>query len=268
MKTVYYAVGSGLGHLTRARRVLAALDLASEATIVTSSRDRDAAGDIPTIVINEDDDIGAVIGTAQRLIIDAFPCGIRGELAGIDAPRRDYVARRLRWSEYAPICATPAPRFDVTYVVEELEESHSDWVQMHSSAVAPLGLNVAPEAGKEEDFWLVVHSGPAEEVQELLAYARELAARAGATPRMMVATRCAMELPADVALAATSPQEPPPYAAAARIITAAGFNVMLETEAWKHKHHVLPFPRRFDDQFARARARKSSSQKAEGRGQK
>lgn len=257
MTTVYYAVGGGLGHLTRACRVLTALALESEATIVTSCQHSEVAGSIPTIRINEDDDVRGVIGVPERLIIDTFPCGIRGELTGIDVPRREYVARRLRWSEYEPIRANAAPRFDITYVMEELEELHHEWLHERSSAVVPLTLRVQPQSAKEEDFWLIVHSGPADEVHELLGYARELASRAGEAPRMMVATRCAIDLPPEVRKLGGSLHQPPPYAAAARIISAAGFNVMLETEAWRHKHHVLPFPRRFDDQFARARARKS-----------
>jgi hypothetical protein len=31
---------------------------------------------------------------------------------------------------------------------------------------------------------------------------------------------------------------------------------MLETEPYRDKHHAIPFARRFDDQFARAAARK------------
>jgi len=34
---------------------------------------------------------------------------------------------------------------------------------------------------------------------------------------------------------------------------------MLETEAWRDKHSVVPFPRKFDDQFLRAARRKRSS---------
>jgi predicted glycosyltransferase len=49
------------------------------------------------------------------------------------------------------------------------------------------------------------------------------------------------------------------YPRAARIISAAGFNVMCETAAWADKHHVVPFWRRFDDQYLRASRRRSRS---------
>ena len=49
------------------------------------------------------------------------------------------------------------------------------------------------------------------------------------------------------------------FAGAAKIISAAGFNVMLETEPYRGKHHAVPMPRRFDDQFARAARRRSGA---------
>src|SRR5262249_49323155 len=44
---------------------------------------------------------------------------------------------------------------------------------------------------------------------------------------------------------------------AERVITACGFNVMRQTESLASIHRFLPFERRFDDQFQRARRRRS-----------
>ncbi len=271
MKTLYYAVGGGLGHLKRARRVLETLGLTSQAAIITSSGDVFVAGAIPTIHVSESDSIADIIRRehAGRFIVDAFPCGIRGELwragvppaviaAGRDARRLrpgrplslDYVARRLRWREYKHVCSSDV-HFETTYVVEELEEEHFRWIATHSASVVPLKLEVPQERAEQSDHWLIVHSGPVDEVRDLVEYARELAARRGESPRVLVATRCHVELPSGFEHVDTLP-----YASAARIISAAGFNVMLETEPWREKHYVVPFPRRFDDQFARAARRR------------
>ena len=43
------------------------------------------------------------------------------------------------------------------------------------------------------------------------------------------------------------------YPTADRIVTGGGFNAVRQTEAWSDRHLVVPFERRFDDQFARAR---------------
>ena len=58
----------------------------------------------------------------ERIIVDAFPLGLRGELAGIDVPL-DYVARLLRWDEYRRCVPQPLPRFGTTYLVEEVTHS-------------------------------------------------------------------------------------------------------------------------------------------------
>jgi hypothetical protein len=104
-------------------------------------------------------------------------------------------------------------------------------------------------------YWLIVHSGPAEEVLELIAYTRELT-----SSRVLVATPCDLPMSAGFARIDAFPVSHL-FADAERIVSAAGFNVMLETEPWRDKHIVLPFPRRFDDQFARAAKRKAASKK-------
>ncbi|HEX6083169.1 MAG TPA: hypothetical protein VF266_01510 [Thermoanaerobaculia bacterium] len=245
---VYYAPGGGLGHLTRGLRVLAKLQL--DATIVTTSqqvedrqsclstRDRqDGLSSTRLIRVPrhlEHDrlahrdwlrDLGAT-----RLIADAFPGGIQGELCGLDMPI-DYVARLLRWDAYRAAVPFELPHIETTYVVEELTHAPCGNV-----VLLDLSLPLVDEV-EEEPYSLVVHSGPEEEVRELVAYAREL----DATNEVVVAgTYPAAHL----------------FPAAAKIITAAGFNVMLETEQWRAKHVVVPFARRFDDQYVRAARRR------------
>ena len=225
---VYYARGGGFGHVTRARRVLAALRL--DASIVTC---------VPESPVD-------------RMIVDAFPGGLEGELCGLDV-RMDYVARLLRWNEYRRCVPGELPRFGTTYIVEELTSDHLAFVQAHSERVEFLELPVdAPRNDVPmEDYWLVVHSGPEHEVRELVAYAAELDPAA----RIVVASPYAVEGYEHVEAYPASQLFP----AAARIVSAAGFNVMLETEAWRDKHLVVPFPRKFDDQFLRAARRRATA---------
>ena len=231
---VYYAPGGGLGHLTRGLRVLAKLQL--DATIVTTSphAERVCRSFIRVPRHLENDRIAhrdwlRALG-AERIIADAFPGGIQGELCGLDVPI-DYVARLLRWDAYRAAVPFALPEIGTTYVVEEL--THAPF-----GKAVPLDLSLPfVEAVEEEPYWLVVHSGPEEEVRELVAYARELGA------------------PKELIVADTFPAAPL-FPAAAKIVTAAGFNVMLETEQWRAKHVVVPFARRFDDQFVRASRRR------------
>ena len=111
-----------------------------------------------------------------------------------------------------------------------------------------------PAVATLHEYWLIVHSGPEDEVRELVAYAQELM-NTQKPEQVLVATRCAMEPPEGFALIDAYPVTHL-FEHAMRIISGAGFNVMLETEPWRDKHHVIPFARKFDDQFARARARR------------
>ena len=180
----------------------------------------------------------------ERIIVDAFPCGILGELRDIDIPM-DYVARLLQWDAYAAATGAVMPHFETTYVVEPLTHA------VDSNRIIELDLREPPCEAAEEDFWLVAHSGSDDEVQHLAAHARELQQIEGIDAPIVIARR-------------TFPLAPM-LARAARIVSAAGFNIMLETEAWARKHEVVPLPRRFDDQFTRAARRRKLDQITDNR---
>jgi len=274
---LYYAVGGGLGHLVRGVRVLEALGLSRKASIVTASphaRDARIAGGVEVIELPSrlERDVVAhrawlheLIASArfQRVISDAFPAGIQGELCDAPVPV-DYVARLLKWDAYRAAVAGDLPHLGTTWTVEELTPEHDEFVHARSARVVPLDLLAATPAASEErcggaaSFWVIVHSGPGQEVAELVEYAVELRALAAEPPgRVLVATRCAVDLPAGFAHVDLYPASRL-FASAARIISAAGFNVMLETHAWRHKHDVVPFARTFDDQYLRAARRRAA----------
>jgi hypothetical protein len=267
---LYYAVGGGLGHLTRGRRVLEILGLEKQAAFVTASpfaRDVRVTGGIPVIEVPPHLEHAPLEHRTwlrdlvrerapERLIADAFPAGIQGELSDLPVVM-DHVARILRLDEYRRVSEN-LPRFETTWMVEELAPDHEALLRAQSERVITLDLTPAlTERVAAESFWLIVHSGPEEEVLELVAYAENLRDLADVRPeRIVVASRCSVSLP--IGFEATD--EVPVthlFPSAARIISAAGFNVMCETAAWADKHHVVPFPRRFDDQYLRASRRRA-----------
>ena len=268
---LYYAVGGGLGHLTRGRRVLEALGMHERAAFVTASpyaRDARVTGGIPVIEVPPHLERAPAEHRAwlrdlirdrhpERLIADAFPAGIQGELSGLPVAM-DHVARILRLDEYRRAVTEEMPRFDTTWMVEELAPDHEAFVRAQSGKVVALDLTPVPPAEvATESFWLIVHSGPEEEVSELVEYAANLRDLATDRPaRIVVASRCSVPLPAGFE---TTDEYPVThlFPSAARIISAAGFNVMCETAGWADKHHVLPFARRFDDQYLRAARRRA-----------
>ncbi len=251
-----YAIGGGAGHVTRARRVIDALGIRDRALILATPADPRAAGGIPIIEVPRslEGDVAAHRAwlrsiDCERMIVDVFPAGIQGELSGFDGVPLDFIGRLLRVGEYRRATNDAAwPQFETAYVVEEgapeVRAKRTTRLALESDTVI-----TCPAGG----FWLIVHSGPAPEVEELIAYTRELT-----TMRVLVATPCDVVMPDGFERIDAFPVDGL-YAAAERIVSAAGFNVMLETEPWRNKHLVLPFPRRFDDQFARAARRRSGS---------
>ena len=258
--TLYYAVGGGLGHRNRARRVLTALDIdIRDADILVTS-------DLPAELEGNPEAHRRFLADrfkGRRVIVDVFPAGIQGELSGIEGVRFDHVARLIQWPAYRAAVPHDPPRFETTYVVEPLTPEHETFAREASERVASLALADAPSPPAvslpTEPFSLIVHSGPADEVEELMAYAREL--HPGC---FLVATCCQMEMPAGFERLETN-RASDYFAAARHIVSAAGFNTMLETEPWREKHHVVPFPRRFDDQFLRAARRRERCSLASGR---
>ena len=236
---VYYAMGGGLGHATRARRVLDALRIDDAVIVASAKPDPRVTGRYPLA-----DSLHGL--SPERIIVDAFPLGLKGELAGLDVPM-DYVARLLRWDEYRRCVPDSLPRFGTMYVVEPVTH------EVPCDRVIELTLNPArcsPPAARFP-YWLVVHSGPEEEVRELIAYAEELQRIEHDRTRIVVVSQCGLGV--DIVPASAL------FEHATRIVSAAGFNIMLETEPYRDKHHVVPMPRRFDDQFARAARRRQDS---------
>jgi hypothetical protein len=253
---LYYAIGGGLGHLVRARAVLHTLGVAARAALLTASpfaADPRLVGGLPVVRVPDalDGDRAAlrrwiadlVAGVRpERLVVDAVPAGVLGELEGDLGVPVDHVARLLRWPRYARRLDRPLPRIETTFVVEPLRDDHLAAVRAASAQVVALSL-VDPPAPPRDDAAgaaLVVHAGPAREVRALAA----LAATTGHPVR--VARPGGPDLDVHPASAL--------FAHAAAIVTAAGFNAMRQAAPFGDRHLCLPFPRPLDDQRTRARA--------------
>jgi hypothetical protein len=272
---VYYAMGGGLGHLVRARAVLYTLGHTGPVTLISASehaRDARVVGDwnvalVPSCLERDPPafarwiDASLTAAGAERLCVDAFPAGILGELSacsGLGGLELWHVARRLRWSQYSARSHW-ALQFDRRYVLEPLEAEHETFLRAHSRVLEPLCLCDPPVAGSAPPpltaaaHWLVVHSGPVAEVEQILAYAAEARARQRAEVELWVLTPQALaRLPAATHVRNVYPAQRY-FAAAGHIFSAAGFNVMRQCAPYRFKHTVLPMPRRYDDQFERAR---------------
>jgi predicted glycosyltransferase len=244
---LYYALGGGLGHLTRARKVVDALGL-DDVVLLTASRfarDPRVTGGLPVFPIprrlGHDREafrawLQPVLREADELIVDSFPAGILGELSGMALPPARHVARRLRWNAYEQRLDGPLPDYDAIYALEPIAHD--------LGPLEPLELAREPpgEALAGEPHWLVVHSGPPHETDELIR-------RAAGAPRLVVVS----PLHEDIYPVA------PHLGHAERIITGGGFNAVHEAMPWRERHTIVPFPRALDDQFARAQCGRGSA---------
>ncbi|MEV0898890.1 hypothetical protein [Actinoplanes sp. NPDC049802] len=249
---VCYAQGGGLGHLTRIRAYLHTCHGDTPATILSTSpftSDPRVLGPHRLLPASALPSL-----RPSLLVVDAFPAGINGELTAASVPPGTatvHLARLLRWDAYRPLMPPDPIRFDRIWAVEELDRSPL-------GDASPLSLtDPAPSAdpdpaGVADGAWLIVHSGPEAEIHELIGYARDRADLEGARPRLvLVAPHRPPGLPPGVGHIDPYPAWPL-FARAERVVTAAGFNVVRQLRPWRAKHLMLPFPRRWDDQFTRA----------------
>lgn len=276
---LYYALGGGLGHLMRARRVIERLGLAREILLLGVAEQKACPKlpahvhyqALPEALARDARGCGEyiralVVSHAPRAFyVDSFPGGVLGELRGLDtgaACRRYLIARALRWEAYRPLLGEPAPVFDAAFVVEPLEAGERDYIERHCARVETLDLSLAAdetvpdkpailEEMGDRPLWLVAHSGPDTEVGELIEYAYAMMRVEQSKARLLVVSLAHPRYEGDFVYLGAHPARAF-FPHVARIITACGFNTLLETEAYREKHYFMPFPRRYDDQFARA----------------
>jgi hypothetical protein len=280
----YYAFGGGLGHLTRARAIRATLDLPEYcATFCSSPLACDpefTEGLNPCLAPRElEKDVAAFRAWLRDcldrfrphwLFVDVFPAGILGELCDFPFPpglRLAHVARILRWEAYLELLRGSLPSYHHIFAVERLTEEHRDRLASLSSKVEQLELHDPPSrlpserlaairqrwSAWQRPVWLVVHSGPDKEIQDLLDYARDHAAMQAVRPAfVVVAPGHPLSSDSEIERINLYPACDL-YPFADKIITAGGFNSIRQTRPFRDRHLALPLSRRFDDQFLRCR---------------
>ncbi len=280
---LYYALGGGLGHITRARALLSQWGVRAKLLTcsVHAANPVVCAGldllSVPEPVVAQAVVFGPWLqGQLHRLrphtlYLDSFPAGLFGELSGMSLPagmRIHHLARLLRWDAYRSLLRPGVPRLHRVDVLEPLAPEHLAWLAAQADRMGGLEVReplLKMDARVLRHFlaltrprWLVVHAGPDGEIEELLDYAREQARLEGVSPKLvLIAPEYGGGLdPGELRLACYP--SAPLFPLADRIISACGFNIMRQTRAHRERHRFLPMPRRFDDQYARAALRRQS----------
>lgn len=262
-RVLYFAPGSGLGHLNRALALCLELrSLGVTSRIVTNSPFAEGiahAARFPITSIASGrwaEDAPAYLASVkpELAVFDTFPWGMRGEWLSTQVPSV-YMARRLQWQAYLDAVGG-AGRWDAflrVIALEPLALEHEQALAATREVVrlpgpirlrpgsvntpVPTQLQRILDTGRA---WLVIHGGVQREVDQLVAEARA-------------------HMPEGAPLAVVSPWDgafdyyPATniVAVASHVVTGAGYNSMADLLDRPGCHTAIAFPRRFDDQAAR-----------------
>jgi hypothetical protein len=270
------APGGGLGHLVRAAALALRLgERGRTARVVTNSPyaeglarlagcavDRIPSNRWTSALARYVEELGPEV-----LVLDSFPWGLRGEWTRPPKGARIvYLARRLKLGVYlSALDVEPrpdAPHLERVIVAEPLSAEHRALLDGAGGRVTELAGRIRFPAGRfptpvprelaevldSGRAWLVVHSGPREEVQALIERARrETSGSAGSRLALIVPRPPAgFDVPAFEYFPAGRLFE-----RAERVFAGAGYNIMSDAAPWAGKLVAQPFKRRYDDQAGR-----------------
>lgn len=278
--TLLYAMGGGLGHLSRVWWTLEAakgkllpdlsppsgrLYLLSASSFAPVMATRIGATHIvPPANLNGDAAgfrafLQKTLETrrVQQVWLDAFPQGILGELDDQLAPHANWYhfARRLRYDVYGRrLRGVAPPRFAHTYMFEFLEATHLRQLEQQSSSLSAIKITPprapawgpGPHVPFQGPFTLIVHAGSMMEQTLLRAEARHHIECGNAPPHVVEL----LPYPdGHIVYPAFSYWEKAEF-----VVSAAGFHAILQGAYFRKRQAVVPLPRALDDQHWRAKS--------------
>ena len=203
----------------------------------------------------------------QEVYIDSFPVGILGELQNVDFSkvRVFYLARLLNWQKYRTLFQNINYVFEKVWICEDLHAPHQDFIQKNAKSISNITLTYPPEPfidlrqyfQLKNELWLIIHSQPKGEVEDLYTYAKWVLDWKGSMADFVIISACRdLDIDAPNVYYFNTSAAYMYLPQADKIFTAAGFNLLQQAAPYKEKHYVMPFQRGFDLQFERAKAYK------------
>jgi hypothetical protein len=277
---LFYSVGGGLGHLTRFSAFLNSMQIVEPVTVIASSpfaRDSRVVDRKHNVLIppfraarSREDLIVWLQQTIdelkpEQMYVDAFPAGILGELCGVVLPEPTQLfllARIIKWTVYQERIPTFNLRFKKVFELEQLDEQYKKFLQSNAEDVETMVLkrpvSNEPFAEIPVGSWLVIHSGPDSELEALLEVVSEDYRQQTDRPEVFVIYpgKRPQFVSKDFAFLSAYPVSAA-YEKAARVYSAAGFNMVDQMHPYRSRHYVMPFERILDDQFERCRQHQS-----------
>ena len=277
---IYYAVGAGLGHVNRAGVFLRKLSL-NNVVIVTNNANAIGLLEGFKYEVLPNNTTQNVVDAQKKLIelldfykpkkvyLDTFPGGIHGEWCELEYPSIKFylVSRILKVDAYLKdIGYSSFPVFEEIFLCETVSQEQLDFLSRISKdkIIHQINLEFRLRPSKkasiknqndQEPYWIIIHSGNLDECLALFQQANDLANLHNKIPRLIFIhpnpTNLKGKLKHSVVVQDFGLLE---YVERAeKVFTACGFNLMHELVRYKAKHEYLPFYRKYDDQFLRAK---------------
>ncbi|SNR16482.1 hypothetical protein [Tenacibaculum jejuense] len=264
---LFYVYGSGLGHLTRVRNFIHTKNIAfDKCVIVTNSSYKNYFPDTATIIFRENDffkdslKISSLLNNCidkysiTTVFIDVFFAGFYGELNSFFKKAKGLkfvLLARILNQEYFSKCHSIC--FDTIYTLEKgitLEKynyKHKEEIQLTPYPQKNNSLSIKIK----KPYFLILHSAPLEEV--LLLYKQALLYRKN---EYIYIQTYINDFPVHfleekTTLITKEKTDLKLLKSAKKIFSGCGFNSTIETKEYRKKQHIIPFKRKYDDQFKR-----------------
>lgn len=264
---LFYVYGSGLGHLNRVLNFIYTQKIAlEEVVIITNSSFCSFIPKTINVISKEDSFFKDKISLynfitdcikkhqISTLIIDVFPAGFYGEFEKGFNQFNVTTVLLARILKEAYFKTYSCPEYNLIYFLEDgITKEKYKYLK-----TAVLDLKQRPNLTNEnsfqlkEPFYVIMHSSPEDEV--LLLYKQALLYRT--TEYIYIYTYNAISpslLSEKTMVIQKEKVSKKILEKADKIFTGYGFNTALETKEYLHKQHIIPFKRKFDDQFKRKR---------------
>ncbi|WP_044209265.1 hypothetical protein [Flammeovirga sp. OC4] len=272
---LFYILGGGLGHLTRVQKLISMLNIEEDYLVFSTAWATKVFPEDKCIVIDPKDFenkkslfpfllLQLEKYSISDLYLDTFPLGLFKEINPGLIPtqcRLHYIARYLRWDAYCGDLDGLNINFNHTYIIDFLDKKQFQFIQDNAQTIHHIKLYLTDYKIKqksiEEKFYLINHSGPQQEIEALIDLLKKHETYKK-IPLPIIINTPKLTLQYDTIKVMHQYPASSLFDQAKLIVTGCGYNSMLETLPYREKHIFLPFKRRFDNQFERAKRRSES----------
>lgn len=202
-----------------------------------------------------------------NILLDSYPYGMLGEWQTINpkTPPLHYVARIIKWENYATKILEPQAQLINTYILEYLPDEQINFILQKSKYIKFIKLNYFDlpinyqniNIPSDKNVWIIINTGDAKELEMLFYYAQQAAAEEGTNPTWYIVSQVPINNLEYNTTILHYPLSFNTLDSANKIITNAGFNHSYLPHKLAHKHIIIPFYRDEDDEFLRIRMKRT-----------